>query len=135
VILGRRSYAEWSQFWPGSEIQPFSGFINSVRKHVATSTRLDRDWANATPIDGGLVDFVRDLRAQTGGDIGVHASISVAQALIAARLVDELRLAIAPKVAGAGRRLFESPHSVRLELIDSEATPSGTVLLGYRVLR
>ena len=57
VILGRRSYAEWAQFWPGSEIQPFATFINGVTKYVATSTPLDRDWANATALDGGLVEF------------------------------------------------------------------------------
>src|SRR6476619_153313 len=27
VILGRRSYTEWAQFWPSSEIQPFATFI------------------------------------------------------------------------------------------------------------
>src|SRR6478609_6051288 len=84
VILGRRSYAEWAQFWPDSRIEPFATFINGVTKHVATSTPLDRDWANATVIDGGLVEFVRGLQQQPGGDIGVHASLSVARALLAA---------------------------------------------------
>lgn len=55
VILGRRSYTAWAQFWPSSEIEPFATFINGVTKHVATSTPLDRDWANATVLDGGLV--------------------------------------------------------------------------------
>ena len=87
VILGRRSYDEWSAFWPGSDIEPFSTFINGVTKYVATSTPL-ADWANATAITGGLVDFVRDLKRQPGGDIGVHASISVTQALLAADAVD-----------------------------------------------
>ena len=45
VILGRRSYTEWAQFWPSSQIQPFATFINGVTKYVATSTPLDRDWA------------------------------------------------------------------------------------------
>jgi dihydrofolate reductase len=72
VILGRRSYNEWAQFWPGSQIEPFATFINGVTKCVATSTPLDQDWANATVIDGGLVEFVRDLKQQPGGDIGVH---------------------------------------------------------------
>jgi len=62
VILGRRSYTEWAQFWPSSQIQPFATFINGVTKYVATSTPLDRDWANATVLDGGLVEFVRDLK-------------------------------------------------------------------------
>ena len=34
VILGRRSYAEWAQFWPSSQIQPFATFINGVTKYV-----------------------------------------------------------------------------------------------------
>ena len=99
VILGRRSYAEWAQFWPSSHTEPFATFINGVTKYVATSTPLDRDWANATVLEGQLVEFVRDLKQQPGGDVGVHASISVAQALLAADVVDELRLAIGPMIA------------------------------------
>ncbi|GAA3865032.1 hypothetical protein GCM10022381_06040 [Leifsonia kafniensis] len=72
---------------------------------VATSTRLDPEWANASAIDGDLVDFVRDLKNWPGGDIGVHASISVAQTLLAAHVVDELKLVVAPAIASAGRKL------------------------------
>src|SRR5215470_8380959 len=123
VILGRRSYTEWAQFWPGSQIEPFATFINGVTKYVATSTPLDQDWAKATAIDGGLVEFVRDLKQQPGGDVGVHASISVAQALLAADVVDELRLCIAPCTAGRGRRLLDGSPSIRLEAIRSEMSP------------
>jgi hypothetical protein len=63
VILGRRSYNEWAQFWPSSQIEPFATFINRVEKYVATSTPLDQEWANSTVVDGGLVEFVRDLKA------------------------------------------------------------------------
>jgi dihydrofolate reductase len=135
VILGRRSYDEWVRFWPGSEIEPFATFINGVAKHVATSTPLDRAWANATVIDGDLIDFVRDLRGQRGGDIGVHASISVAQALLAAGLVDELRLVMAPMIVGRGRRLLDGLPSIKLELIRSEISPTGYLLVDYRVIR
>jgi dihydrofolate reductase len=135
VILGRRSYDEWAQFWPGSRIEPFATFINGVTKHVATSTPLDRDWANATAIDGGLVDFVRDLKQQPGGDIGVHASLSVVQALLAAEVVDELKLSIGPMIVGRGRRLLDGSPSIRLEMIRSEVSPTGYLLLDYRVVQ
>src|SRR5262245_46291054 len=106
VILGRASYEEWADFWPSSEIEPFATFINGVTKYVATSTPLDRDWPNASVIEGDIVEFVRDLKHQPGGDIGVHASIAVAQALLSEPgLVDELRLVIAPSIVGPGRRL------------------------------
>jgi dihydrofolate reductase len=134
VILGRRSYEEWAKFWPGSDIEPFATFINGAAKHVATSTPLDRDWANATAVDGELVDFVRDLRDQPGADIGVHASISVAQALLAAGVVDELALVIAPTVVGSGRRLLDGLSAIRLEVIRSTTSPTGYLLVDYRVI-
>jgi dihydrofolate reductase len=133
VILGRRSYDEWSQYWPTSDVQPFAKFINEVPKHVATSTPLDKGWAHASAIDGDLPDFVRDLKHRPGGDIGVHASISVAQALLAAGVVDELQVVIAPRIAVHGRRLLEGLPSIRLETITSRTSPTGYLLTGYRV--
>lgn len=132
VILGRSTYDEWSAFWPTSDIEPFASFINPVAKHVATSTPLAVEWENSSRIDGELLDFVRELKSRAGGDIGVHGSISVARALISAGLVDELRLVIAPIIAGEGRRLFEPEHSMSLELIRSISTPSGYVIADYR---
>ena len=134
VILGRRSYDEWSRFWPDSRIEPFATFINGVAKYVATSTPLDRKWANTTVIDGELAGFVRDLRNQPGADIGVHASISVAQALLAAGVVDELRLVIAPVIVGSGRRLLDGLPAIRLEPIRSTTSPAGYLLVDYRVI-
>ena len=134
VILGRRSYEEWAGFWPASDIQPFSKFINAVPKYVATSHPLDRDWANASAITSDLADFVRELKAGAGGDIAVHASISVAQALLAAGVVDELRLVVAPRVVGEGRRLLEGLPSIQLAPLRSATSSSGYLLLDYRVI-
>jgi dihydrofolate reductase len=134
VLLGRRSYDEWAEFWPGSEIEPFASFINAVPKYVATSTPLEREWTNSRVIDGGLVDFVRHLKGRPGGDIGVHASISVTRTLLAAGLVDELRLVIAPTIAGSGQRLFEGLPPIRLETIRGAASSRGHLLVDYRVV-
>jgi dihydrofolate reductase len=134
VILGRRSYDEWAGFWPTSEIQPFASFINAVPKYVATSTPLEREWTNSHVIDGALVDFVRQLKGRPGGDIGIHASISVTRTLLAAGLVDELRLVIAPTVAGTGQRLFDGLPAIGLETIRGTASASGYLLVDYRVV-
>jgi dihydrofolate reductase len=71
-------------------IGPFASFINAVPKYVATSTPR----TNSRVIDGGLVDFVRQLKGRPDGDIGVHGSISVTRTLLAADVV-ELRFVIA----------------------------------------
>lgn len=135
VILGRRSYDEWSGYWPGSEIEPFASFINGVAKYVASSTPLGRQWHNTTAIGGDLVQFVRHLKVSPGGDIGVHASVAVAQALLAAGVIDEVRLVVAPAIAGRGRRLLDGLPPIRLELLRSATSPKGYLLADYRIAR
>lgn len=135
VLLGRRMYDEWADYWPASDDQPFADFINGVRKYVATSSPLKTSWAGASAIEGPVPDFVRHLKEQPGGDIGIHGSIDLARSLLAAGVVDELSLVIAPAVAGRGQRLFDDgPDGVRrLELVRGVSTPSGALLATYRV--
>jgi dihydrofolate reductase len=135
VILGRRSFDEWAEFWPDSDIQPFASFINAVPKYVATSTPLEREWTNSRVIDGALVDFVQHLKRRPGSDIGVHGSISVTRALLAAGVVDELRLVIAPTIVVSGQGLFDGLPPMRLETIRSSTSPRGHLLVDYRVVR
>jgi dihydrofolate reductase len=134
VLLGRRMHDEWADFWPASDIEPFATFINTTPKYVATSTPLQAQWNKATAVEGSVRDFVEDLKAQPGGDIGVHGSIELTRSLFEAGVVDELRLVIAPVVAGRGRRLFgDGPDLRRLELLHVAATSSGALIVHYRV--
>src|SRR5207253_1585388 len=94
VLLGRRTYDQWSRYWPTSDEQPFADFINAVPKYVVTSTPLAGDWNNAQAVSGPLAGVVKDVKARTDADVGVHASITLAKALLAADLVDELCLAV-----------------------------------------
>jgi dihydrofolate reductase len=135
VLLGRRTYDDWAEFWPGSDIEPFASFINAVDKFVFTSTTPHREWANTTVVDGDLAAFVTDLKQQAGGDIGVHGSIALAQALLDSELVDELRLVVAPVVQMQGRKLFDRGRPTRLVLTRSVTSPSGSLLLDYDVRR
>ncbi len=134
VLLGRRMFDEWSRYWPTSSEQPFADFINGVRKYVVTSTPLSTSWANAEAVAAPVADVVADLKAQPGGDIGVHGSITLAQSLLAAGLVDELQLAVGPVLEPTGRRLFENLDGLRrLELVSAVPTPGGTVWVTYRL--
>ncbi len=133
VLLGRRTYDEWSQFWPSSDIEPFASFINGVEKFIVTSTTPAQAWRNASVVDGDPMKFVSDLKRTSGDDIGVHGSIVLTQSLLAAGLVDELRLVIAPVLQGRGRGLFDESRPTRLTLVDHTTSPKGYLLLGYRV--
>jgi dihydrofolate reductase len=132
VLLGRRTYDEWADFWPSSTNEPFASFINGVEKYVVTSTPPEATWARTTVIKGGLVDVLAEMKQRPGGDIGVHGSIALTQSLLAAGLVEELRLVIAPALHGQGRRLFEGT-SKRLTLTRHLTSPSGSLLVDFQV--
>ena len=136
VLLGRHMYDEWSRYWPNVDDQPFADFINDVKKFVVTSTPLTNGWHNSEAVSGPVGDLVGDLKTQPGGDIGIHGSIELAQSLLEAELVDELQLVVGPAVGLPGRRLFPSTEDIgRLELLSAMSTPTGSVLLAYRLLR
>lgn len=133
VLLGRGTYDYWVGYWPTSDYEPFATFINTTPKHVFSSTIAPDDWPGSTLVNAPAVDYVADLKRQSGADIGIHGSISLARSLLRAELIDELRLVVAPTVAGHGRRLFEDGGALqRFDLIDVERTSAGILLLGYR---
>ena len=98
-----------------------------------TSSPPEREWANTTVVTAPAAEHVAALKRQPGGDIGIHGSIRLAHSLWTAGLIDELRLVVVPTVAGHGRRLFGDDDPLRrLELVEVEHTPGGTLFLCYR---
>jgi RNA polymerase sigma-70 factor (ECF subfamily) len=131
VVIGRKLWQEWSQFWPGAD-DPFGSFINPVRKHVITSTLTgDLGW-NSTVIDGAPADYVRQLQQQGEGGISVVGGIETIRSLFLAGVVDALMLTVHPVAVDKGRRLFdESVPLTRLTLLDSTITSVGNAVLTY----
>jgi dihydrofolate reductase len=134
VLLGRATYEYWSGYWPSSDVEPFASFINSTPKHIFTSSPFTVDWANTVAVTTSAVDYVRALKVQTGGDVGIHGSTRLARSLLRADLVDRLELVVAPSIAGRGARLFDADDQLRrLSLERLERTPAGSLLLTYQL--
>jgi len=131
VLLGRKTWDEWRQFWPGIS-SPFADFINGVTKYVVTSRPLMGEWVRSVAIRGEIGRVVARLKADEGADIGVHGSIQLVQSLLRADLVDELRIIAGPVAGTPGRRLFENLASPkRYHLHSAVPTPTGNLLLTY----
>jgi dihydrofolate reductase len=138
VLLGRVTFTEWASYWPASADEPFASWINGIQKYVASSTLDSVDhWPNSTLIEGPVGGFVRELREQDGGTIGVGGSPALVRSLISEGLLDELTLMISPVVAGGGRkRLFAGDAKLAtFELASAQPTSSGTVIASYRPAR
>jgi dihydrofolate reductase len=131
LLLGRKTYEGFAAAWPSRDGE-FADKFNNMPKYVVSSTLKDPDWTNSTVLDGDLSDEVSKLRQDVDGDIVVHGSAQLVQALVEDGLVDELRLMVFPVVLGAGKRLFgETSAKRRLRLSDSKTVGDGVQILTY----
>jgi dihydrofolate reductase len=131
LLLGRRTYEGFAAAWPSRDGE-FADKFNNMPKYVVSSTLTDPEWTNSTVLGGDLSEEVSRLRQDVDGDIVVHGSAQLVQALVENGLVDELRLMVFPVVLGAGKRLFgETSDKRRLRLSDSKTVGDGVQILTY----
>jgi dihydrofolate reductase len=101
-------------------------------KYVVSSTLEHPDWNNSTVLSGDVDEEVSKLKREQDGDIVVHGSPRLVQALLEHDLVDELRLMVFPVVLGSGKRLFgETSDRKPLRLADSRTVGDGVSILIY----
>jgi dihydrofolate reductase len=138
LLLGRVTYDSFAGAWPdreaaGGEDATFAAQLGDTRKIVATRGEQHLGWRNVEPVHGDLVEAVTALKAEPGiGKIVVPGSISVVRQLLAAGLLDELRLLVHPVAARRGERLFDEGDLIYpLRLLRSETFPTGVVRLIY----
>lgn len=137
LLLGRVTYDSFAGAWPereaaGGQDATFAAQLGDVRKVVATRGTHDLGWRNAEAAPD-LIETVTALKADAGiGKILVAGSISVVRQLLAAGLLDELRLLVHPVAARGGERLFDDGEPIYpLRLLRSDVFPTGVVRLVY----
>jgi dihydrofolate reductase len=138
MLLGRKTYDDHAGAWPereaaGGEDAEFAKLLGDARKIVVSRQRLELTWRNSEQLQGDLVEAVTALKSEPGdGNIAISGSISVVRQLLAAGLVDELRLLVHPIAVRKGMRLFdEGEPPIPLELLSSEAFSTGVLSLVY----
>jgi dihydrofolate reductase len=83
-------------------------------------------------LKGEVAEAVSKLKQEQDGDIVVHGSAQLVQALLENDLVDELRLMVFPVVLGSGKRLFgDTSDKKGLRLTDSKTVGDGVDILVY----
>jgi dihydrofolate reductase len=135
VIAGRRTYDHALPWW-GAD-----GPSGRARRPVFVVTHE----APAESPTGGVYHFVTDgiesalkqAQAAVGDkDVTVMGGADIGRQYLAAGLVDEISIHLAPVLLGSGTRMFGDHRKghVRLEAVDVLPTPSATHLR-YRVVR
>jgi dihydrofolate reductase len=138
-IMGRNMFGpgrgdwdpEWSGWW--GEDPPYHKPVFVLTHHP----RADLVMKGGTTfffVTGGLQEaFARAREAAGDGRISVAGGASTINQALAAGIIDELRLHIAPVVLGQGERLFDGIPPVRLEQLSGRSASLVTHLT-YRVL-
>lgn len=126
LLLGRRTYQNFARDWPRMTDHPFAATMNGLPKYVASHTLAKAEWNPTTILSGDVPAQVTELKRQPGRELQIHGSAQLAQSLLAAGLIDTLRLVIAPVVVGQGRRLFpDGGAPAGLRLVSHQTTPGG----------
>lgn len=132
LLLGRRTYEIFAAHWPFTEEEP-AALFNTVTKYVATSSNEPLAWRNSVRLEGDVPEAVARLKQGEGPDLLTQGSSVLVRSLLAAGLVDELRLLVFPVLLGRGKKLFgEEVQPGEWELLDSRIASTGVVICRYR---
>jgi dihydrofolate reductase len=135
-LLGRVTYEGFAAAWPEREGDPqmgdFAKKMNTMPKYVYSTTLESADWQNTTVLSGDFATDIAKVKEEVEGVILVAGSARLVQGLIAADLLDELRLMLFPVTLGGGLRLFaDDGGKVSLSLADARTVGAGVQLLTY----
>jgi dihydrofolate reductase len=136
LLQGRRTFQVMAAAWPERAGDSFADWMNSIQKYVVSDTLTDAEltWTPTTIIRAGdLVKAVSALRAREGGDVNVMGSATLARALLAADLVDELNLMIEPIMLGGCKGIFPADGQARpFELTSVTTANTGVQICRYQ---
>ncbi|MBM7502658.1 dihydrofolate reductase family protein [Agromyces aurantiacus] len=137
ILLGKNTYRMFADYWPSADpaVEPVAEPIARLPKHVVSNTLERAPWGDdeADVLRGDAAASVARLTDRFDATV-LWGSLTLADALFEAGLVDELRLRVVPVLIGTGRSFTPTALGPRpLALDHTVAHPSGHVSLHYRL--
>jgi dihydrofolate reductase len=133
LLLGRRTYDLWSEYWPKAS-GPIADAFNAATKYVATHRPESLGWGPVEALGPDIVESVRRLESQPGADLILWGSSTLTSVLFEHGLVDELLLITYPVLLGTGKRLFApGTPPCSLELVSTKRMATSISFDAYKV--
>lgn len=132
VLMGRRTY-EWGFQFGVQAGQPVATYAHMMQ-YVFSQTMEPYTNEHLRVIRDDPADFVRELKASSGGAIYLCGGGQLAGYLLQNGLVDEVILKINPVVFGSGIPVFgHLGGDFRLSLLDTKVYNNGVIFLHYAI--
>lgn len=136
LLLGRRTYDIWSDFWPKAPSSPLADGLNAATKYVATHRPESLEWGPFQGLGPDIVEGVRRIKSTDGPNLILWGSSTLTSILLEHGLADDVLLFIYPILLGKGKRFFSdgTPPS-GLTLTTTSAVSSGILINAYTPAR
>ena len=134
IVLGRTTYEMLGPYWSSqkNDEQGPAAKLNSVPKHVVSTTLKKAEWNNSTVIKDNVEKEIAKLKDGSGGDILVLGSAALVQSLTGTGLIDEYRILVHPVILGSGKRFFtEGMAMTKLKVLETKRLEMGVVANHY----
>ena len=82
LLIGRRTYDQWSSFWPKAPKSPMADRLNAATKYVVTHRPESLEWGPFKGIGRNFVESVREIKAKNGKDLILSGSSTLTSALL-----------------------------------------------------
>jgi dihydrofolate reductase len=133
LLLGRRTYDKWADFWPKAGNSPAANGLNAATKYVATHRPDGLEWGPVRDLGADIIEGIRRLKSTDGTDLLVWGSSTLTSVLFDQELVDEVVLIVYPVLLGRGKRFFSNSADPReLAFVSTKASPTGVLINTYR---
>ena len=130
AVMGRKTWDKAQQLAPGKSFGP------GIESFVFSHTEPTGAHKGTNFVSGDVGEWLWTIRQKPGKDLWLVGGGEMVQSFLSQRLVDEIGLAIHPRLLGQGIQLFPQPYpDTQLELIRTEPYSNGLVQVFYNVKR
>jgi dihydrofolate reductase len=140
ALYGRVTYQMMENYWPTAADKPdatkhdieHSRWYNKVDKIVLSKTMQNKGAGKTRFIHSNVNEEIRQLKNQSGGNILIFGSPTVAHYLMAHNLIDYYWLFVNPVLIGQGIPLFAGVGDrIGLKLLQTRVFSCGVAGLNY----
>lgn len=134
LLYGRNTYQMLYPYWSAMKNNEMgvAEKLNKAKKYLVSATLTEAPWENTVIINTDVIQKITELKSEDGGSILVQGSTTLVKALMAAGLVDELKLLIQPHIVGTGTGNFFEGINYALDLVNLQQLENGVILASYQ---